>query len=279
SKSISARASGRRSLKTSPLAPVYTGIPSKKKLRSLRLRTPRQRRLFALAKEIAVRTAHGLKTSEHEFHLLLGGALVGAAIAARHYDGRGKFRAFANYRILWLAQAAVRFERSGVIRISERIPEEIKKLEAAWWQATHKLGRQASAKEAFAESDLALKTVQRIRAAEPLLETIPLQTGVADNIPQDTFPSPFDAYDEKVTRRRLARVMRRLKPAQAEIIRLRYSEGMTQEEAGNTLGLSRWAVQRRECQILETLNDTMHRLTKQEGFAYLYPNRVPNRGN
>lgn len=165
---------------------------------------------------------------------------------------------FSTYAFWWIKQSIERgvAEKLRTIRIPVHVNEQVRRVELAARDLGQQLGREAMPAEIAVRLTTTEDAVEEVQSIvhEPLaLESSDGRLGaydLANTIADVSTPSPFHHVAYREIRQRLESVIAKLRPREANVIRMRFGIGReasrTLEEVGNRLRLSRERVRQIE---------------------------------
>lgn len=209
---------------------------------------------MGLVKSVALRFRD--RGTEYEDLVQIGS--IGLLRAARSFDFSFECM-FSTYAVpLIIGEIRRHLRDDGIIKVSRTIRTRAVHLMRERELFSRKEGREPTVSEL---ADLTGYTTEEIvtalDAAGPvrsLSETV----GGEDGAPLENFIADPDAPLDRLTDHiALEQAIKRLSPAQQQIIRLRYFHRLSQQQVGNALGLSQVKVSREEKKILGLLREAL----------------------
>ncbi len=199
---------------------------------------------------LAYSMANRLRGHGVSFEDLVQEALIGLMRAAEKFDYRKGYK-FSTYAVQWIRQALTRAiaDSSRTIRVAAHVHDDIVRLRKFARALEQRQGKEPSFQELAQASGLPAWKVERAlrNTHEPLsldvppaaVEDSPLSSMIADPTVEDPRATAHDAG----LFNKIARVLDRLPPREALIVRLRFgidrTDVHTLEEIGKLLGITR----------------------------------------
>jgi RNA polymerase primary sigma factor len=165
---------------------------------------------------------------------------------------------FSTYAYWWIKQCIERgiADKQRTIRIPANVHEQIRKVTFAGHDLTQRLGRKAKPEEIAAQLTMSKEAVEHALAV--VREPVPLEIAPGDRegydlaalIPDESGQSPFHHAAQREIGERIESILKKLKPREEKIIRMRFGIGRetarTLEQIGQHLRLSRERVRQIE---------------------------------
>jgi RNA polymerase primary sigma factor len=169
---------------------------------------------------------------------------------------------FSTYAFWWIKQGIERgiADKSRTIRIPVHVDADMQKIDYAARDLGQTLGRKATSVEIAKQLTMPIATVHEALAV--VREPLPLDGSaddregfdLANSLPDDRIPSPFQDVSQREIRERVEAVLRELNAREEKIIRMRFGIGCdaarTLENIGDALRLSRERVRQIEALAL-----------------------------
>lgn len=183
--------------------------------------------------------------------------VIGLTKAADKFDESLGY-AFSTYAVPLVIGEIKRFLRDdGMIHVSRQMKDYARKIAAAKEELEKKNGVEPTIEEISMVTGLTGEEILQGLEANVVVESIyaPISGNGADGGEKAASIGDF-IVDEKsqdsnfIDRLAIKQVLKRLKPEEEELIRLRYMEGKTQSEVAQVLGTNQVAVSRLEKKIL-----------------------------
>jgi len=187
---------------------------------------------------------------------------VGLMIAVDKFDYRLGNR-FSTYASWWIRQTITRAlsQKSRTIRLPLHLSDQLRRINTANEILEQELGREPTPDELSDRVELTPDQVRDTLEAQP--QTIAIETPVGEDsefgdfIEDDQSATPDDAIHQVMLTATLERILNKLLPREAQILRLRFGlEGgspQTLEQVGEAMGLSRERIRQIERQALRQL--------------------------
>ena len=194
---------------------------------------------------------------------------VGLIKAVEKYDYRRGNR-FSTYATWWIRQAVTRAlaNHGRTIRIPAHLGGRISKLYQIAQGMEQSLGRQPTPEELAKTMKIPAERVrwmlrtsrQPIHLEQPVGDDSDAELG--DFIEDEDMPAPYDSVAQALLSEDLTKILNRLTPREARILRLRYGlqdgESRTLKEVGEMFGLSRERIRQLEKEALRKLRQPTH---------------------
>jgi RNA polymerase primary sigma factor len=187
---------------------------------------------------------------------------VGLMIAVDKFDYRLGNR-FSTYASWWIRQTITRAlsQKSRTIRLPLHLSDQLRRINTANEVLEQELGREPTPDELSNRLELTPDQVRDTLDAQP--QTIAIESPVGEDsefgdfIEDDQSATPDDAIHQVMLTSALDRILNKLMPREAQILRLRFGlEGdapQTLEQVGQIMGLSRERIRQIERQALRQL--------------------------
>jgi len=187
---------------------------------------------------------------------------VGLMIAVDKFDYKLGNR-FSTYASWWIRQTITRAlsQKSRTIRLPLHLSDQLRRINTANEILEQELGREPSPEEVGARIEITPDQVRDTLDANP--QTIAIEMPVGDDsefgdfIEDDQSATPDEAIHQVMLTATLDRILSKLMPREAQILKLRFGlEGdppQTLEQVGQIMGLSRERIRQIERQALRQL--------------------------
>jgi RNA polymerase primary sigma factor len=191
---------------------------------------------------------------------------LGLVRAVEKYDRHRGFR-FSSYAVWWITQALIRAiqDQSRTVRAPSHVYELRYRRRRAEAELQQRLGRQPTEAEIAEDLDVSPKVLKRaMDAMKPIASLQATTPGTEDRTLEDVLEDPqvadpSDAIEHDQKWDRVARELSELEPRERRVLELRFGfgdePGLTLQEIGNRMGLSRERVRQIEQRALERLRE------------------------
>ena len=192
-----------------------------------------------------------------DFEDLYGAGCVGLVKAARGFDETKGF-AFSTYAVpVILGEMKRLFRDDGSVKVSRRIKELYLKVLDESERFKAKTGREPKISELASLLNTSYEDISlALQAACPPM-SLSVQ-GESENSDSEVLDIPAPPIEDNIlTRLELNRALSRLEKRDADLIRLRYIEELSQQKTAERLNMTQVQVSRREKKILLTLRELL----------------------
>ncbi len=221
---------------------------------------------------LVIKIAKGYMYSGINFSDLVQEGNLGLMKAVTKFDYKRGCK-FSTYATWWIRQAILRAiaEKERTIRIPVHIIDKRQRLKKTYTILLEKEDHIPSPEEIAEKARIPLRVVHKVLF--PLPETISLETPVGEDssleylIEDERGLSPCEEMERREVRQLVERLLSRLLPREAEILRMRFGIGRdeeyTLEEIGRKFGISRERVRQLEKKGINRLRHWKRELSGQ----------------
>lgn len=164
---------------------------------------------------------------------------------------------FSTYAVPKIAGEIRRFLRDdGAVKVSRSIKEQAFIIKQAKNRLTHSLGRDPLLSELVAETGLTAEEIALAESATAATESIHSEKG-DDGFTLENLLTDSESEEDMVEKISLRQAIDKLGRREADVIRLRYYHGMTQERVSRILDVSQVQISRIEKKAIGQLRELM----------------------
>lgn len=164
---------------------------------------------------------------------------------------------FSTYAVPKIAGEIRRFLRDdGAVKVSRSIKEQASVIKTTRSRLTHDLGRDPSLSELSEATGFTSEEIALAETATAATESIQREAG-EDGFTLENILSDSESEEEMVEKISLRQAISRLPEREANVIKLRYYHGLTQDRVSRVLSVSQVQVSRIEKKALSHLRELM----------------------
>jgi RNA polymerase sigma-B factor len=202
-------------------------------------------RFLPLARQLAARYTRGGEPFDDIYQV----ACIGLVKAVDRYDANRGI-AFSSYAVPTIVGEIKRYyrDRTWVVHVPRDLLERALAVESAAEELAGRLGRAATAAEIAVRLNVSAEDVRQARAAGGARRTVSIEERRGGDQEATTIADGFgvqeDGFERVERRATLETLMRCLSERDREVMRLRFTEDLTQDEIGSRLDISQMQVSR-----------------------------------